>query len=163
MSKMRRVNAAYARIVRLLRSKGLTISTMESCTGGQVASFITNAEGSSEVLKSSLVTYSNEAKAKHGVDPGIISVYGVYSSETAYAMAKAAMDDSGADIGVGITGTFRNPDPANSDSATGVVNVVVCGPHVHHRTLLFIPHKNRMTDKIYVAQKVCEMIEKEIS
>lgn len=55
-------------IVRSLKEKHKTISTMESCTGGGIANAITNIEGASEILKFSAVTYSNEFKIKMGVD-----------------------------------------------------------------------------------------------
>lgn len=98
-----------------------TITTMESCTSGQVASLITDTEGSSAVLKGAFVTYSNEAKILQGVPVQIIETYGVYSAETAGAMAAACKKAYQADIGIGITGSFGNPDPANADSLPGEV------------------------------------------
>ena len=50
-------------VIELLKKKGLTISTMESCTGGGVVNALTNVPGASEVLQFSAVTYSNEYKA----------------------------------------------------------------------------------------------------
>ena len=55
-------------LVKILIDKKKTIVSMESCTGGQFASEVTNIEGASEVLKFSAVTYSNEFKIKMGVD-----------------------------------------------------------------------------------------------
>lgn len=52
----------YRKLTRLLIFKGLTITTMESVTSGQIASLITDTEGSSAVLKGAFVTYCNEAK-----------------------------------------------------------------------------------------------------
>ena len=74
-------------IIRLLKEKGLYISTMESCTGGGLVNALTNIEGSSEVLKYSAVTYSNEFKIKMGVSSEVIDKYSVYSIETANEMA----------------------------------------------------------------------------
>ena len=116
-----RVQNVYDRVVKKLIEYNLTISTMESCTGGQIASSITNVDGSSAALKSAYVTYSNEAKVANGVDAGIIEHYGVYSPQTANAMASACMDKAMSDIGVGITGSLNTIDPANADSAYGVV------------------------------------------
>ena len=56
----------YRKLTRLLISKGLTITTMESATSGQIASLITDTEGSSAVLKGAFVTYCNEAKIMQG-------------------------------------------------------------------------------------------------
>lgn len=58
----------FKNVVEKLIRLGKTVSTMESCTGGYVASEITNVDGSGEVLKFSAVTYSNEFKIKMGVD-----------------------------------------------------------------------------------------------
>lgn len=59
-------------LVNVLRSKKETISTMESCTAGYLATTITNVDNSSEVLKFSAITYSNEFKVKMGVDKKLL-------------------------------------------------------------------------------------------
>ncbi|MGN0038932.1 MAG: CinA family protein [Coriobacteriales bacterium] len=104
-----------------LAERGLTLSTMESCTGGLIASLVTDTEGSSAVLKGAFVTYSNEAKLAQGVPAAVIAEHGVYSLQTARAMASACRRPYGADIGIGVTGSFGNPDPANADSVPGQV------------------------------------------
>lgn len=108
-------------IVRRLELLNKTISTMESCTGGAVASEITNVEGSSNVLKFSAVTYSNEYKIKMGVDENVINEYTVYSKETAREMAKNISSYTNSNIGIGITGQLNRIDPANP---VGKVNEV---------------------------------------
>ena len=75
-------------IVELLIKKHKTIATMESCTGGFIASSITDIEGASEVLSFSAVTYSNEYKIKLGVSAKTIDTYSVYSMNVAREMAK---------------------------------------------------------------------------
>lgn len=97
-------------VVRLLKEKKKTIATMESCTGGFIASEITNIKGSSEVLKFSAVTYSNEYKIKMGVAKEVIDKYSVYSIETATCMAKSISDFSLSDYGIGITGNLNYED-----------------------------------------------------
>ncbi len=94
---------------------------MESSTSGQVASLITDTEGSSAIMKGAFVTYSNEAKIRQGVSASTIEKYGVYSVETASEMAQVCRAFYDADIGVGITGSFGNPDPNNEDSVLGEV------------------------------------------
>ncbi len=79
-------------VVNYLLKNHLTISTMESATGGEVASSITNIPGASEVLFFSAVTYSNEYKIRFGVPKEVIDKYTVYSKETARSMAKAISD-----------------------------------------------------------------------
>ena len=60
-------------IIEYLNKNHKYISTMESCTGGYLASSITNVSGSSLVFKFSAVTYSNEFKIKMGVDKEVIN------------------------------------------------------------------------------------------
>ena len=109
----REIRANYEKLTKLLIRKHLTITTMESATSGQIASLITDTEGSSAVLKGAFVTYSNEAKIQQGVPREIIEKYTVYSEETAAAMARACLQAYSADIGIGVTGTMGNVDPAN--------------------------------------------------
>ena len=107
----------YHELTDLLIERGLTITTMESATSGQLASLITDTEGSSAVLKGAFVTYCNEAKILQGVPAEILELYTVYSRETAEAMAEACRKAYGADIGIGVTGTMGNVDPANPEAS----------------------------------------------
>ena len=119
------VRKKYADLTKLLIRNGITITTMESCTAGQIASLITDTEGASEIMKGAFVTYSNEAKIRQGVPAEVIAQYGVYSAECAAAMAEACRRAYDADIGVGVTGSFRNADPENADSVPGEVYVAI--------------------------------------
>mgnify|MGYP002514178461 CR=1 FL=1 len=93
------------RLITLLEKQNKKIAVAESCTGGLVSKMITDISGASEVFEIGLVTYSNQMKiAQLGVDPEIIEIFGVYSLETAGAMAMAIAKKAGADIGIGITG-----------------------------------------------------------
>ena len=100
-------------VVNLLIEKEMTIATMESCTGGFVASSITDIDGSSSVLKFSAVTYSNEYKIKMGVSKEVIDKYSVYSINVAREMAKKISDFANSDIGVAITGKINRIDENN--------------------------------------------------
>ena len=113
------IREGYQEITRLLIRRERSITTMESCTAGLLATLLTNTEGSSGILKGAFVTYSNEAKIRAGVPAEVIRKYGVYSEETAAEMAKACRAAFHADIGIGVTGSFGNPDPANADSVPG--------------------------------------------
>ena len=87
------------------RDAGLRIATAESCTGGLVSAALTAVPGSSDVFERGFVTYSNRAKNEMlGVDPGLIEAHGAVSEEVAGAMAEGAMERSGADLAVSITG-----------------------------------------------------------
>lgn len=111
----------YEVLTKTLIEKKLTITTMESCTAGLIMSLITDTEGSSAITKGGFVTYSNEAKIMNGVPAETIEKYGVYSKETAKAMAMACRKTYDANIGLGVTGTFGNVDPNNQDSVPGKV------------------------------------------
>ena len=113
------VQKKYNLLTKTLIAKKITITLMESCTSGLIASLITDTEGSSEIFKGSFVTYSNKAKIRQGVPAETIENFGVYSKETAMAMASACKKAMGTDIGIGITGTFGNVDPLNKDSTVG--------------------------------------------
>lgn len=95
------------KIVNFLKESHQTISFMESCTGGYLANEITNISGASNVLKVSLVTYSNEYKMKFGVTQKTIEKYTVYSKETAMEMAKNVSDFANSDYSIGVTGELR--------------------------------------------------------
>ena len=100
-------------IVELLIKKHKTIATMESCTGGFIASSITDIEGASEVLRFSAITYSNEYKIKLGVSAKTIDTYSVYSMNVAREMAKNISEFAQSDYGIGITGKINRKDENN--------------------------------------------------
>jgi nicotinamide-nucleotide amidase len=93
----------------MLKGRGLTLATMESCTGGLLASTITDVPGSSEYFKGGYVAYSAEMKMSLGVSAELIERHGTVSDECAASMARAARDRAGADVGVAVTGV-AGPD-----------------------------------------------------
>ena len=128
-----------------LIEKNILVTTMESCTSGLIASLLTDTEGSSAIIKGAYVTYSNEAKIKNGVPEEIIERYSVYSTETADAMAKACAGAYHADVGIGITGTAGNVDPANPEaSVPGQVffSIYYCGTiHSYQKEIGILPER----------------------
>ncbi|MEI3192022.1 MAG: nicotinamide-nucleotide amidohydrolase family protein [Lachnospiraceae bacterium] len=106
-------------VIKTLIEKQTTISTMESCTSGLIASMITDTEGASAIFPGGYVTYSNETKMLVGVDEQVLRQYGVYSRECAQAMAKTIQEKLHTDISIGVTGTTGNVDPNNADSVQG--------------------------------------------
>ncbi|MGN0073122.1 MAG: CinA family protein [Coriobacteriales bacterium] len=142
----------YRRLTLLLIERGLTLSTMESCTGGLVSSLLTDTEGSSAVLKGAFVTYSNEAKIACGVPAHVIAEHGVYSQQTARAMASACRVPYGARIGIGVTGSFGNADPANADSEPGVAYYAVdLAGSLHSARVELGPYEQRIEFKLELA------------
>ncbi|MEA1071157.1 CinA family protein [Sphingomonas sp. LY160] len=103
------------------RAAGRTIAVAESCTGGLVSAALTEIAGSSAVFVAGYVTYSNEAKQgmlKVGRD--VIETFGAVSVATAWAMARGALDASGADVAVSITG-IAGPDGGSDRKPVGTV------------------------------------------
>jgi nicotinamide-nucleotide amidase len=88
----------------MLRERGLTLATMESATGGLLASTITDCDGAGEFYKGGFVAYTIQMKTSLGVSADIIERHGVFSSETAAEMARAARESLQADYAIGITG-----------------------------------------------------------
>ena len=92
-------------LVDILSENKLHIATVESCTGGMIASNIVNVSGASSVFEYGFVTYSNNAKANVVyVDEALLAKYGAVSRECAIAMAEGAKKVSGADICISVTG-----------------------------------------------------------
>ena len=158
------VRKKYEALTRLLIQKNRTITTMESCTSGQIASLITDTEGSSAIIKGAFVTYSNEAKIMQGVPEEIIQKYGVYSLETAEEMAKACRNTYKADYGVGVTGSFGNVDPNNEDSVPGEVYFAISydgGIKSYHCKVPV--QKSRLLYKLYMSDIIVEQLKSIIS
>lgn len=154
----------YRKLTRLFIAKELTITTMESATSGQIASLITDTEGSSAVLKGAFVTYCNEAKIMQGVPAEIIDEYTVYSKETAGAMAKACRKAYNANIGIGVTGTMGNVDPANPDaSIPGQVYFAIdIDGDVEEYYVELPPQPTRLAYKLAVAEEIYEELIKRL-
>ena len=163
----------YRRLTKLLIDRKYTITTMESATSGQIASLITDTEGSSAVLKGAFITYSNEAKILQGVPAETIEKYTVYSRETAEAMAAACMKAYNAQIGIGVTGTMGNVDPANPEAsvpgqvyfAIGMDNGICGGdgttsgqPVIESFHLELAPQPSRLMYKLAVAEEVYKVL-----
>lgn len=143
-------------IIKELTNNHQTIATMESCTGGALASEITNYPGASEILKFSAVTYSNEYKIKMGVDKNIIDKYSVYSPETAVSMSKAISNFVNADYGIGITGKFNAQDQHNLKGADNIIFVNIYKKSTKENFLLTIKAQDvpRVQNKTLVIAKI---------
>ncbi len=118
-------NACLSRAADLIascRTKGLTVATAESCTGGLLAAMITAIPGSSEVFERGFVTYSNAAKIEClGVSPRVLEEFGAVSREAALAMAEGALAYSSADLTLSITG-IAGPGGGSPEKPVGLVH-----------------------------------------
>lgn len=105
----------------LLAAKGLTIATAESCTGGLIASRLTDIPGSSAYFLQGMVAYSNEAKISLlGVSRSIIEAHGAVSEPVAEAMVLGALRGSGADVAVSTTG-IAGPSGGSAEKPAGTL------------------------------------------
>lgn len=106
---------------RALQARGLLLATAESCTGGGVASAVTDIAGSSGWFECGMVTYSNAAKtALLGVPAALIAEHGAVSEEVAAAMARGALANSGAQVALSTTG-IAGPGGAVPGKPVGTV------------------------------------------
>jgi competence/damage-inducible protein CinA-like protein len=115
-------------VLSLLRERGLTLGTAESCTGGLVAARLTEVPGSSEVFRGAIVAYANEVKAAQlGVGDEVLAEHGAVSAETAAAMAHGARAALGVSVAVSVTG-IAGPDGGTEEKPVGLVYLHVTGP-----------------------------------
>ncbi len=116
-----------SRVTRRLRKREWTVSTAESCTGGLLASLITDISGASEWFKQGWVVYSNESKMRElGVEKSAFDEgdAGAVSHQVAIQMAKGARYQSDSDVAISITG-IAGPGGATADKEVGRVHVAV--------------------------------------
>ncbi|GAA4040814.1 CinA family protein [Sphingomonas rosea] len=114
--------AAKAReVVAKNKAAGRRMAVAESCTGGLVSAALTEVPGSSAVFDAGYVTYANDAKTSLlGVSSDVLDTFGAVSVATAWAMAKGALEKSGADVAVAITG-IAGPDGGTPSKPVGTV------------------------------------------
>jgi nicotinamide-nucleotide amidase len=104
-----------------LRDERLTLATAESCTGGMVATAITDISGSSGWFERGFITYSNQAKHEMiGVPADLLEKHGAVSEPVARAMAEGALRNSRAQVSLAITG-IAGPGGGTKDKPVGMV------------------------------------------
>ncbi len=148
------------KIVKMLKKKNKTISTMESCTGGLVASSITDIPDASIVLKFSAVTYSNEFKIKMGVDKKLIEKYTVYSIEVARDMANKISLFTNSNYGIGVTGKINKPDLNNYTESDDTIYVSIYDKDndIYYDNVLKTIAKSRIKNKKYIVKEIEKML-----
>lgn len=148
------------KLVKKLTFKNKTISTMESCTGGGLVNAITNIEGSSEILKFSAVTYSNEYKIKMGVDKKIIDKYSVYSMETAIEMSKNISNFTNCNYGIGITGKLNRIDKSNLYGSDNTVYISIYDKdnNKYHNKSIEVSNQSRKENKEIIINEVLKIL-----
>jgi len=104
---------------------GSTVALAESCTGGMVATAITEVAGSSGYFVGGVVSYSDDAKRDLlGVDPAILAAHGAVSAQVGRAMAEGARERFAADLAAAVTG-IAGPDGGSEAKPVGLTYVAV--------------------------------------
>ena len=113
--------ATAERLVGLLKARGLTCATAESCTGGGVGFAITSVAGASEVFAGGVISYSNEVKrGVLGVSDATLAAVGAVSGEVAAQMADGARRLLKTDLAVSLTG-IAGPGGGTAEKPVGLV------------------------------------------
>lgn len=128
-----------AALLDLCRSLGFRLAIAESCTGGLVAATLTEVAGSSDVVDRGYVVYANQAKVDMlGVRPASLERFGAVSETVAREMAEGALERSGCDLAVAITG-IAGPGGGSPEKPVGLVHFAAARrglPTRHERHLL---------------------------
>ena len=110
------------------RSRGLSLVTAESCTGGMIAARLTGVPGSSDVFRGGVIAYANDVKEHELAVPAeLLAAHGAVSAEVAAAMAHGARQRFGADLAVAVTGV-AGPGGGTPEKPVGLVFLHVAGP-----------------------------------
>ncbi|MFP5245879.1 MAG: nicotinamide-nucleotide amidohydrolase family protein, partial [Thermoanaerobaculia bacterium] len=140
----------------LLKARGQTLATAESCTGGLLGSRITDISGSSAYYLGGAVCYTAAAKIDFAnVDPSLISAHGEVSEEVARALADGIRKRFAATWGVGITG-IAGPTGGTPEKPVGTVHIAIAGPVEKHRKLLW--QGPRTVVKWYATQQALDLL-----
>jgi nicotinamide-nucleotide amidase len=141
----------------LLVERGLRIGVAESCTGGLIASRLTDIPGSSRYVDQAVVVYSNEAKTELlGVPPDLLREHGAVSEPAALAMAQGIKARARAGIGVGVTG-IAGPTGGTQEKPVGTVVVsAVTDAESRVRTFRFFGEREQV--KFQASQSALDMV-----
>ena len=148
-------------IGRLLIERDMKISTAESCTGGLIASTLTNISGSSAYFERGIVCYTNASKVEIlRVDEDTLAKQGAVSMEVAMQMADGVKSTSGSDIGIAVTG-IMGPTGATTDKPVGLVYIGYCDEKVC-TAKKFVFGNERLLNKQRTMQAALNMVRKQL-
>jgi PncC family amidohydrolase len=141
----------------LMRTRGLTLATAESCTGGLVADRITNISGSSEYFPGGVVAYAYEAKVNLlGVSWDTLNTFGAVSAETVLEMARGARRVFNADIGISVSG-IAGPTGGLPEKPVGTTWFAMATP-TGEWTRHFIWDGDRIQNKHYSSEAALQLV-----
>ncbi|GAC1358741.1 MAG: hypothetical protein NVSMB31_19090 [Vulcanimicrobiaceae bacterium] len=108
-------------VLRQLAERGETLAVAESCTGGMIASHLTQVAGASRVFAGGIVAYDNSVKIQQlGVEEAMLAAHGAVSSEVAAAMAQGARERFGTSVAISVTGV-AGPDGGTPEKPVGLI------------------------------------------
>lgn len=140
-------------VVLHLAAQGLKVATAESCTGGLIAKRITDVPGSSGVFEFGWVTYADRAKTEMlGVPEDVLKLHGAVSEPVVKAMAEGALDRSGADVAVAVSG-IAGPGGGTPEKPVGTVWIAWAFRGGETRTEMMLYPRDRDSFRRMVSQK----------
>lgn len=140
----------------------MRIACAESCTGGLLASLLTDVEGCSGAFERGFITYTDEAKTEMlGVDPVLISTQGAVSAPVSLAMARGALENSRADIAVSITGYAGAPEPGGEEGEVHLAVVATRGADLQREC--HFGQRGRDANRLLAARAALEMLEEALA
>jgi len=149
-------------VVRLLTEKRMTLATAESCTGGLISNRITDVPGASAVFTQGFITYANSAKTSIlGVSPADLETHGAVSETVACQMAAGALQVSGADIAVAVTG-IAGPDGGTPEKPVGTAWIGLAAKDMPATAFKVFHPRNRHDFKLAVSQAALEAVRKRL-
>ncbi len=148
-------------LVHALKNSNTHITFAESCTGGKMASLLTEVSGASEVFEAGFVTYSNEIKTKMiGVQASTLENFGAVSEAVAKEMLLGALNKSGADYGVAVSG-IAGPNGGTKEKPVGTVCIAWGSSKQNNCTTLLMP-RSRSMFQLMVAATGMDLIRRQI-
>jgi nicotinamide-nucleotide amidase len=149
------------RVHEILETHKMTVATAESCTGGMIASYLTETAGSSGVFHGSVVSYDNSVKERvlH-VRPETLAAHGAVSAETVREMAQHVREMMGTTYGVAISG-IAGPGGGSPEKPVGTFYVGVCGPKRAFEGRYFYANERRMVRQ-YATYVALDLLRREV-
>jgi nicotinamide-nucleotide amidase len=150
------------RVQQLLLLRGATVSTAESCTGGLVASYLTETPGSSAVFTGSVVSYDNRIKERIlKVSDTTLTKQGAVSAEAVRTMAQEVRELMGTTYGIAVSGV-AGPDGGTPDKPVGTVWIGLAGPDgkAIERKILYV--NDRRSIRVYATYVALDLLRREL-
>ena len=147
-------------IIKLFKNKKITLSVVESCTGGMLSQTITSVSGASKIFKFGIITYSNQSKIKQLKVPSkLIKKFGAVSNQCCHTMVCNLSKISKAKINIAITGV-AGPTGGSKLKPVGLVYIgIKKGNKIRVNKYLF-NNKNRKSIRVNTVKKSLELIKK---